>query len=51
VFYRGEEHIFLGREMAQQRDFSEHAPQIIDDEFVVSSTALKKSYGITRGTL
>jgi len=29
---RGEEHIFLGREMTQQRDFSEHTAQIIDDE-------------------
>jgi cell division protease FtsH len=24
AFRRGEEHIFLGREMTQQRDFSEH---------------------------
>jgi len=32
AFRRGEEHIFLGREMAQQRDFSEHTAQIIDDE-------------------
>ncbi|MEA3348789.1 MAG: cell division protein FtsH, partial [Pseudomonadota bacterium] len=32
AFHRGEEHIFLGREMAQQRDFSEHTAQIIDDE-------------------
>jgi cell division protease FtsH len=31
-FRRGEEHIFLGREMAQQRDFSEHTAQLIDDE-------------------
>ena len=31
-FHRGEEHIFLGREMAQQRDFSEHTAHIIDDE-------------------
>ena len=32
AFRRGEEHIFLGREMTQQRDFSEHTAQIIDDE-------------------
>jgi len=32
AFRRGEEHIFLGREMAQQRDFSEHTAQIIDNE-------------------
>jgi cell division protease FtsH len=32
AFRRGEEHIFLGREMAQQRDFSEHTAKIIDDE-------------------
>jgi cell division protease FtsH len=32
AFRRGEEHIFLGREMTQQRDFSEHSAQIIDDE-------------------
>ena len=34
AFRRGEEHIFLGREMTQQRDFSEHTAQIIDDEIV-----------------
>jgi cell division protease FtsH len=32
AFRRGEEHIFLGREMTQQRDFSEHTARIIDDE-------------------
>ncbi len=32
AFRRGEEHIFLGREMTQQRDFSESTAQIIDDE-------------------
>lgn len=31
-YQRGEEHIFLGREMAQQRDYSEHTAQLIDDE-------------------
>jgi cell division protease FtsH len=28
----GEEHIFLGRELAQPRDFSEHTSEIIDEE-------------------
>jgi len=32
AFRRGEEHIFLGREMTQQRDFSESTAQIIDHE-------------------
>ncbi|MCP4471104.1 MAG: ATP-dependent zinc metalloprotease FtsH [Gammaproteobacteria bacterium] len=32
AFHRGEDHIFLGREMTQQRDFSEHSAQIIDNE-------------------
>jgi cell division protease FtsH len=32
AFRRGEEHVFLGREMTQQRDFSEHTAQLIDDE-------------------
>ncbi|WP_020683618.1 ATP-dependent zinc metalloprotease FtsH [Marinobacterium rhizophilum] len=32
AFRRGEEHIFLGREMAQQRDFSEHTAEVIDAE-------------------
>lgn len=32
AYRRGEEHIFLGREMAQQKDFSEHTAQIIDEE-------------------
>ncbi|QBQ55692.1 ATP-dependent zinc metalloprotease FtsH [Nitrosococcus wardiae] len=32
AFRRGEEHVFLGRELAQQRDFSEQTAQLIDDE-------------------
>ncbi|MCW8126533.1 ATP-dependent zinc metalloprotease FtsH [Microbulbifer halophilus] len=32
AFRRGEEHVFLGREIAQQQDFSEHTAQIIDEE-------------------
>ena len=32
MFKHGEEHIFLGREMAQQKDYSEHTAQIIDEE-------------------
>jgi len=32
AFPRNEEHPFLGREMAQPRDFSEHTAQLIDEE-------------------
>ncbi|ADE14724.1 ATP-dependent metalloprotease FtsH [Nitrosococcus halophilus Nc 4] len=32
AFRRGEEHVFLGRELTQQRDFSEQTAQLIDDE-------------------
>jgi cell division protease FtsH len=32
AFARGEEHVFLGKEMAQERNFSEHTARIIDDE-------------------
>lgn len=32
AFRRGEEHIFLGKEMTQQRDYSEHFAEIIDNE-------------------
>jgi cell division protease FtsH len=31
-FRHGEEHVFLGREMAQAKDFSEHTARIIDRE-------------------
>ena len=42
AFRRGEEHIFLGREMAQQRDFSEHTAQLIDDEVCTLVGELEK---------
>ncbi|MBD3391739.1 MAG: ATP-dependent zinc metalloprotease FtsH [Chitinivibrionales bacterium] len=32
TFSQGEEHIFLGRELTQAKDFSEHTGRIIDDE-------------------
>ncbi|SDK30710.1 ATP-dependent zinc metalloprotease FtsH [Microbulbifer yueqingensis] len=32
AFRRGEEHVFLGREIAQPKDFSEHTAQVIDEE-------------------
>jgi len=32
MFKHGEEHVFLGREIAQQKDFSEHTARIIDEE-------------------
>ncbi|MCP3867846.1 MAG: AAA family ATPase, partial [Gammaproteobacteria bacterium] len=42
AFRRGEEHIFLGREMTQQRDFSEHTAQIIDEEISHLVKAIEK---------
>jgi len=32
AYQSGEEHVFLGRELAQQRDFSEHMARAIDEE-------------------
>lgn len=32
TFRHGEDHMFLGKEIAQQKDFSEHTAQIIDEE-------------------
>jgi cell division protease FtsH len=32
TFRQGEEHVFLGREMAEQKDFSEHTARLIDEE-------------------
>jgi cell division protease FtsH len=32
AFKRGEEHVFLGRELAQQQDFSDATAKLIDDE-------------------
>jgi cell division protease FtsH len=32
VFKRGDEHVFLGREIAEQRDFSDATAKLIDDE-------------------
>ncbi|WP_346839522.1 ATP-dependent zinc metalloprotease FtsH [Microbulbifer sp. SAOS-129_SWC] len=42
AFRRGEEHIFLGREMAQQRDFSEHTAQTIDEEITALVSGIEK---------
>ncbi len=42
VFRRGEEHIFLGRELAQQRDFSEYTAQIIDEEIAALVRDIEK---------
>lgn len=42
AFRRGEEHIFLGREMAQQKDFSEHTAEIIDEEIVEMVRGIEK---------
>ncbi len=42
AFRRGEEHIFLGKEMAQQKDFSEHTSEIIDDEVIALVSEIEK---------
>ncbi len=42
VFRRGEEHIFLGRALAQQRDFSEYTAQIIDEEIAALVRDIEK---------
>jgi cell division protease FtsH len=34
AFRAGEEHPFLGKEMAEPREFSEHTAQVIDEETV-----------------
>ncbi|HSD63882.1 MAG TPA: ATP-dependent zinc metalloprotease FtsH [Ignavibacteriaceae bacterium] len=34
MYNQGEDHPFLGRELAQQKDFSEHTQQIIDEEIM-----------------
>jgi cell division protease FtsH len=43
AFNRGEEHIFLGREMAQQRDFSEHTAEVIDEEIQTLVGSIEKN--------
>ncbi|WP_445355938.1 ATP-dependent zinc metalloprotease FtsH [Microbulbifer sp. EKSA008] len=50
AFRRGEEHIFLGREMAQQKDFSEHTSEIIDDEIIalISGIEMKVDQLLTK---
>jgi cell division protease FtsH len=47
-FAKGEEHIFLGREIAQHRDYSEETAQKIDDEI---SNLIKDSYERAREIL
>ena len=52
MFKQGEEHPFLGRELAQQKDFSEHTQQIIDEEiqkilFEMEQKAESSHYMIT----
>jgi cell division protease FtsH len=32
AFRRGEQHVFLGQEMTEERDYSERTAQLIDDE-------------------
>jgi len=47
-FHRGEIHPFLGREMTEQRDFSEYTARLIDDEV---RTILRKMEELTEQTL
>ncbi len=47
-FAKGEEHIFLGREIAQHRDYSEETAQKIDHEI---STLIQESYDRAKGIL
>lgn len=55
AFRRGEEHIFLGKEMAQQKDFSEHTAEMIDEEIIALVREIEKEViellGGQRGTL
>lgn len=50
AFRRGEEHIFLGREMTQQRDFSENTAQIIDDEICSLLKGIEQEVGDLLGS-
>ncbi|BBM00063.1 ATP-dependent zinc metalloprotease FtsH [Microbulbifer sp. GL-2] len=50
AFRRGEEHIFLGKEMAQQKDFSEHTSEIIDDEVIALVSGIEREVEQLLGT-
>lgn len=39
---QGEEHVFLGRELAQERDFSERTARVVDEEIQAILTAMEK---------
>ena len=41
AFSRGEDHVFLGKEMTQERNFSEHTARIIDDEICSLVTGIE----------
>jgi cell division protease FtsH len=47
-YAKGEEHIFLGREIAQHRDYSEATAQKIDEEII---KLIKNSYGRAKTVL
>ncbi|MFH1991635.1 MAG: ATP-dependent zinc metalloprotease FtsH [Pseudomonadota bacterium] len=47
-YAKGEEHIFLGREIAQHRDYSEETARKIDREI---SNLIKKAYKLAKSTL
>ena len=50
AFRLGEEHPFLGKEMAEPREFSEHTAQVIDEEIVrIVREAAERAEQILRG--
>jgi cell division protease FtsH len=42
TFRKGEPHPFLGREIAEQRDFSEHTARVIDEEILKITGGMEK---------
>jgi hypothetical protein len=52
AFHRGEEHVFLGREIAQPRDFGEYSARIIDGEIGALLRGIEKEIAdLLRGTV
>ena len=47
-YAKNDEHVFLGREIAQSRDYSEHTAQLIDEEI---ADLIQGAYGRARGVL
>jgi cell division protease FtsH len=42
TFRQGEEHVFLGREMTEPKDFSEHTARLIDEEIQAIVHAMER---------